>query len=89
MIIEDFLLNKDVINKLLRYLRKIFEPFEGDMKNFMLTFFAFFYSQPAFTGQQWKHQNNKWNLLKIHYIDTRRTSRHRSGVYMVNFKQIL
>ena len=50
MIIEDFLLNKDVINKLLRYLRKIFEPFEGDMKNFMLTFFAFFYSQPAFTG---------------------------------------
>ena len=54
-------------------------------------------------SQQWKHQNNVWNLFKINNDDTRTTSitsfwglycypkavfTHRSSVSIVDFKQV-
>ena len=38
--------------------------------------------------QQWRHQNNVWNLFKVINKDTRMTSWRRSDVFIVNFEQI-
>ena len=38
--------------------------------------------------QQWRHQNNVWNLFKVINKDTRMTSWRRSDVFIVNFEQM-
>ena len=44
-------------------------------------------------SQQWKHQNNAWNLFKVNNKDTRMTwmntdFTHSSGSYVVNFEPV-
>ena len=91
LLINKLLLYLLLINKLLlRYLHKSFEPFQGDMKKVRLTFFAFFYFLPAL------HVNSR-NAKTICEICSEVTIKapewrrwyHRSGVFIVNFEQVL